>query len=316
MRPFRFGLLVERFSDPGYVKQIAARAEADGFSTLLIRDHLIEPPFGNQYAPWITLASVAQTTSTLRLGTLVVANDFRHPAVLAKEVTTLDQFSNGRVELGLGAGFFREEFERAGLTFLSNRVRVDRLAESVQIFDQLLQGQPLSYRGEHYTFDNYVNFPPSLQTPRPPLLVAGAGPRVLSIAAKHADIVALLSSPLGGGVLEDSAAARSAEHVAQQVQTVREAAGDRFASLELSMFPTLVQTTDRHHAAMDLARQRGWDLTHADALDMPTVLVGTTDQIVDDLRRWRASLGVSYIVLRDGQLEAAAPVVRRLAGER
>lgn len=293
---------------------MAQRAEAEGFSTFLIRDHLIEPPFGHQYAPWISLASVAQVTTTLRLGTLVTANDFRHPAVLAKEVATLDQFSNGRVELGLGAGFFREEFERAGLTFFSNSVRVSRLAESVQVLDQLLRGKAFTYRGEHYAFDNFVNFPPPVQQPRPPILVAGAGPRVLSIAARHADTVALLSTPLSSGVLADSAEARSAQHMAHQVEGVRKAAGERFQSLELSMFPSFIRTTNRTSAAIDVARQRGWEVTDSDVLQMPSMLIGTTDQIVDDLERWRASLGLSYFVVRDSQFEAAAPVVRRLAG--
>src|SRR5438067_13005338 len=125
MRPFRFGLVVERFSDPKSVLEMARRAEGAGVSTFLVRDHLIDAPFGPQYAPWTTLASVAQVTRTLRVGTLVIANDFRHPAVLAKEVTTLDQLSGGRVELGMGAGFLREEFERAGMTFYPNKVRVD-----------------------------------------------------------------------------------------------------------------------------------------------------------------------------------------------
>jgi len=314
MRPFRFGLLLEHFTSPAYVKDMVQRAEADGFSTFLIRDHLIEPPFGDQYAPWITLATLAQTTTTIRLGTLVTANDFRHPAVLAKEVTTLDQFSNGRVELGIGAGFFREEFERAGLTFFSNKVRVDRLAESVEVLDRLLQGNSFSYRGEHYTFDNFRNFPPPVQHPRPPILVAGAGRRVLSIAAKHADTVALLSSQLSGGVLADSACARSAQHAAEQIGTVRRAAGERFQSLELSVFASILSTDDRRSAAIEVARQRGWDVTDTEILDMPTILIGTTDQIVADLQRWRASLGVSYIVVRDSHFDAAAPVVRLLAG--
>src|SRR5438132_9069259 len=158
MRAFRFGLLIERFTDPKSVLETARRAEANGFATFVIRDHLIDRPFGPQYAPWTTLASVAQVTRTLRLGTMVIANDFRHPAVLAKEVTSLDQLSGGRVELGLGAGFLREEFDRTGLTFHPNKVRVDRLAESVEVLDTLLSGRQLTHHGEHYSFDEFVNF--------------------------------------------------------------------------------------------------------------------------------------------------------------
>jgi probable F420-dependent oxidoreductase len=314
MRPFRFGLVLERFSDPTYVLETARRAEGEGFSTFLIRDHLIDEPFGPQYAPWTTLATVAQVTRTLRVGSLVIANDFRHPAVLAKEVTTLDQLSAGRVELGLGAGFLREEFERTGMTFYSNKVRVDRLAESLQVLDPLLRGCPVSHAGEHYTFDGFVNFPPPVQQPRPPILVAGAGRRVLSIAAQHADTVALLSAPLSGGVLVDSAESRSARNVAAQVEVVRNAAGPRFADLELSVFATLIVAEDRHDAADMLARQRGWAVPPQEVLEMPTVLVGDTELIVADLVQRRAEHGISYIVVKDSQFADAIPLVQRLAG--
>jgi len=312
MHPFRFGLVLERFTGPQDVLEVARVAEAAGFSTFLIRDHVIDGPFGPQYAPLLTLASVAQVTRSLRLGTLVIANDFRHPAMLAKEVTTLDQFSNGRVELGLGAGFLREEFERTGLVFHSNGVRVDRLAESLEVLDAALSGRQLTFRGAHYTFDRYVNFPPPVQQPRPPILVGGAGRRVLSIAAQRADSVALLSAPLSGGVLVDSARARSPRHVSEQVDVIRQAAGDRFAHLELSVFATLSVTDDRRAAAECLARRRGWEASADDVLAMPSVLIGTVDQICDDLRRRRAEHGISYVVLHDSELEEAAPIVERL----
>ena len=313
MRPFRFGLLLEQFTSPGQVLAAARRAEADGFSTFLIRDHLMGTPFPPQYAPWTTLAAVSQVTSTLRLGTLVIANDFRHPAILAKEVTTLDQLSNGRVELGIGAGFLREEFERSGQTFHPNKVRVDRLAESLEVLNTLLAGSPVTYTGDHYAFDEFVNFPPPVQSPRPPVLVAGAGPRVLSLAGRCADSVAFLSAPLSGGVLADSAEARSAENVSRQVDTVSRAAGARFANLELSVFATIVGSTDRHSAAEQLARQRRWEISSEGVLQMPTVLVGTPDEMAEDLQRRRELFGISYIVARDGQLADTTPLVRRLA---
>jgi probable F420-dependent oxidoreductase len=195
MHPFRFGLLIERFPEPAYVLETARRAEGSGYATFLIRDHLIDEPFGPQYAPWTTLAAVAQATTTLRVGTLVIDNDFRHPTVLAKEVTTLDQLSGGRVELGLGAGFLREEYRRAGLPFDANSVRVDRLAEALPVLDGLLRGKPVTFHGEHYQLDGFTNFPPPRQTPRPPMLVGGAGPRMLSLAARCADARAAAEQP-------------------------------------------------------------------------------------------------------------------------
>src|SRR5437870_8479466 len=283
MRRFRFGLMVERFSDPTNVLEMARRAEAAGFSTFLVRDHLIDRPFGPQYAPWTTLASVAQVTRTLRVGTLVIANDFRHPAVLAKEVATLDQLSGGRVELGLGAGFFREEYDRASLRFDPNKVRVDRLEESLEVLEGLLSNQCVSHDGQYFHFDRFTNFPPPVQQPRPPLLVAGAGGRVLSIAARYADTIGLLSAPLSGGVLVDSAEARSPANLHRQLDVVRSAAAERFERLELSIIATLAVSSDAHAAAVHVARQRGWSVSAKEVLDMPTMLVGTTEQLVETL---------------------------------
>jgi probable F420-dependent oxidoreductase len=314
MHPFRFGLLVERFPDPTYVLETARRAEAEGFATFLIRDHLVDGPFGPQYAPWSTLATVAAATTRLRVGTMVIDNDFRHPTVLAKEVTTLDQLSGGRVELGLGAGFLREEYQRAGLPFDANSVRVDRLAEALPVLDGLLRGEAVTYHGQHYELDGFVNFPPPVQTPRPRILVGGGGPRMLSIAATCADAVTLLPSSLHTGELTDSAQARGPDNVRRQLEIVRTAAGERLAALELSLFGTFVAASDRHAAAEQLAAQRGWEAPPEAVLAMPSLVIGDAQAMEDQLERIRADMGISYFVARDNQLEAAAGAARRLAG--
>jgi probable F420-dependent oxidoreductase len=313
MHPFRFGLLIERFPEPAYVLEVARRAEASGFSTFLIRDHLIDEPFGPQYAPWTTLAGVAQATTTLRVGTLVIDNDFRHPTLLAKEVTTLDQLSGGRVELGLGAGFLREEYRRAGLPFDANSVRVDRLAEALPVLDGLLRGKPVTFHGQHYQLDGFTNFPPPRQTPRPPMLVGGAGPRMLALAARCADAVALLPSSLHRGELTDSVEARSLDNVRRQVASVRQAAGERFAELQLCLMATVLDTDDRYAAAEQLAAQRGWQVPAETVLAMPSMLIGDVEVMAEHLERLRADTGVTYLVVRDSQLDAAISVVRRQA---
>jgi probable F420-dependent oxidoreductase len=313
MHPFRFGLLIERFPEPAYVLETARRAEAEGFATFLIRDHLIDEPFGPQYAPWTTLAAVAQATTSLRVGSLVIDNDFRHPTVLAKEVTTLDQLSGGRVELGLGAGFLREEYRRAGLPFDANPVRVDRLAEALPVLDGLLRGKPVSYHGQHYQLDGFTSFPPPLQSPRPPMLVGGAGPRMLSLAARCADAVALLPSSLHRGELTDSVEARGLDNIRRQVDTVRQSAAERFSELELCLNATVLATTDRQSAAEQLAAQRGWQVPAETVLAMPSMLIGDVEVMAEHLECVRADTGISYLVIRDSQLEAAAPVVKRLA---
>jgi alkanesulfonate monooxygenase SsuD/methylene tetrahydromethanopterin reductase-like flavin-dependent oxidoreductase (luciferase family) len=191
-------------------------------------------------------------------------------------------------------------------------VRVDRLAESLEVLDALLAGRHLTFHGEHYSFDQYVNFPPPVQQPRPPILVAGAGRRVLSIAAQRADTVALLSAPLSGGVLVDSAAARSPRHLSEQVDTVRQAAGDRFANLELSLFATMIITADRRAAGKCLARRRRWEVSADEVLAMPTVLIGNVQQICEDLQLRRERHVISYFVLWDSELRNAAPIIQRL----
>jgi probable F420-dependent oxidoreductase len=314
MRPFRFGLLVEKFNSPNALIDTARRAELDGFSTLLVRDHLVAQPFGPQYAPWSTLACVAQATSTLRVGTLVIDNDFRHPTVLAKEATTLDQLSGGRVELGLGAGFLREEYRQAGLTYDKNSVRVDRLEEALIVLNALMRGQPVAYQGQHYQLDDFTSYPPPFQAPRPPLLVGGAGRRMLTLGGKYGDIVGLLPTALHAGGLVDSPEARLSSRVAQQVQIIRQAAGDRFSHIELSLIVSLVGRAERMAAARQVADERGWNVSADAVLQMPSILVGDTSAMAESLLETRETLGVSYIVVRDSQLELATPVVRRLAG--
>jgi probable F420-dependent oxidoreductase len=267
------------------------------FSTLLIRDHFLDEPFGPQYAPLTTLASIAAVTSTLRVGTLVIDNDFRHPAVLAKEATSLGQLSNGRLELGLGAGFFREEYDRIGLSFDSNGERVARFGEALGVLDALLRGRPFTHTGPHYCFEQYVNFPPSIQLPRVPILVGAGGRRMLGIAAAHADAICFLSSPLSSGVLRVDASALQSATLAQQIQWVREAARERFSAIEMSVFISVGEPNDAPH----------------DAENIPRVLTGSVDQMADQLRARRARFGLNYLVVRDSQLAEAAPLVAALA---
>jgi len=167
-RPFRFGVLGEHARTPGALVGTARAAEAAGYVTFLLRDHLVAEPFGHQLAPLVALATVAAATTTLRVGTLVLANDFRHPAVLAKEVATLDVLSGGRFELGIGAGWLRDEYARAGLGFDRAGVRIDRLEEALRVLKDLLGGGPVTVEGDHYALAGLANFPRPAQRPRPP----------------------------------------------------------------------------------------------------------------------------------------------------
>src|SRR5213593_2376338 len=172
---FRFGLLGENVRSATELMETARRAEAAGFATFLLRDHFIDKPFGHQLAPLVALATVAAATETLRVGSLVICNDYRHPVLLAKEVATLDLLSGGRFELGLGAGFSQTEYEQAGIPYDRPGVRVDRLAEALRVFKGLFSAGPFTFAGRFYTVTGLNAFPKPVQQPHPPILVGAGG---------------------------------------------------------------------------------------------------------------------------------------------
>jgi probable F420-dependent oxidoreductase len=314
-RPFRFGVFGEAARSPGALLDTARRAEDLGFATFLIRDHFIEEPFGHQLAPLTALATVAGATDRLRVGSLVLANDYRHPVVLAKEVATLDVLSNGRVELGLGAGFSQAEYAQAGLRFDPPGVRVDRLEEALRVLKGLFAAGPLTFAGKHYSVTRLDGFPKPVQQPHPPILIGAAGKRMLAIAAREADIIGFQTVSTVNGVVLNDPSVRLAAAVAQKVEQVRQVAGDRFARIELSMVVTVVVAEHRQQAAERLARDRGWGgISTAQVLEMPSVFIGPVDQIVEEMQARRERYGFSYYVLLDHAIETAAPIVARLAG--
>lgn len=313
--PIRFGVFAESARTREQVVETARRAESAGYSTFLIRDHYIEAPFGHQLAPIATLATVAAVTTELRIGSLVFANDYRHPVMLAKEAATLDLLSGGRFELGLGAGFSRAEYEQAGLPFDVPGTRVDRLAESLRVLKGLFADTPCTFAGRHYTVAGLDSYPKPVQQPHPPIHVGGAGQRMLKLAAREADIVAIQSVSTTGGALSYDPSERLADAYARKIGWVREAAGDRFDALELSTTVSIVIDADREGAARRLAARRGWHaLTPEQVLEIPTVWIGSVEQIVEEVLARREQYGLSYFVVDDADLDTAAPIVARLAG--
>lgn len=307
-RPFRFGVeLTGGGADANGWRMLAQKVESLGYATLVVVDHP-----GNQLAPVPAMLAAADATSTLRVGSFVLANDLRHPALLAKDAATVDRLTDGRLELGIGAGWDRGDYERLGVPFPSAATRVDRLAESVAILKGLFEQERLSFTGRHYTVRDLPGQPRPVQRPRPPILVGGGGRRVLSLGAREADIVGLNANLASGSVDARAMASATAEATAEKVAWIRAAAADRLHRLELNIrvYQTVV-TGDREAAARTLAAATS--LTLAQVLDSPHLLVGTTDQIADDLVRRRERYGISYLVVTGDALEAFAPVVARLA---
>jgi probable F420-dependent oxidoreductase len=313
-RPFRFGVIHEHAQQPGTWGPHLRRVEDLGFATFLIRDHFRSDFFGDQPAPLVALASAAGLTTRLRLGTMVLAVDYRHPVMLAKEAATLDQLSGGRLELGLGAGWLQREYESAGLAFEPAATRIDRLEETIRILDGLFGDGAFSFAGKHYTISDLDGYPKPAQRPRPPLLIGGGRRRILTLAGRAADIVGILTTSVATGTLVDDAAERLAGSVSQKLAWVREGAGARYSGIELSLIPTLVLDEDRERAAGDLITSRGWrGVTPADVLAMPSVFIGSVERVADQMEERRARYGFSYYVVSDRQLDVAAPLVARLA---
>jgi probable F420-dependent oxidoreductase len=315
LRPFRFGVICERMQSAGEWITKARRAEECGYATLLLRDHFIRKPFGDQLAPLIALMAAASATRTLRVGSLVLDNDYRHPVMLAKEAATLDLLSDGRFELGIGAGWLRAEYEQAGMAFESAGTRVSRLEEAIHVLMGLWADQPLTFAGDHYTATNLHGFPKPVQRPHPPLLIGAGSRRMLALAGREADIVGILPKALPDGSISEEITERLPATMVQKVEWVRQAAGERFHELELNMIIAPIFTEQRRQRAEQLARERGWSgIAAEDILDMPSIFIGHPDQIVEDLLKRRERFGFSYFVVSDANMEAFAPVVSRLAG--
>ncbi len=229
-RPFRFGVQLSGPADgPAWTEQ-ARKVEDLGYSTITMPDH-----FTDQLAPITALTMAAAATSTLRIGALVLDNDYRHPVVLAKELATLDVLSAGRVEIGIGAGWMESDYRAAGIQYDRPGVRIDRLVEALAVINGAMGDGPFSFAGQHYTITEYDGLPTPVQRPRPPILIGGGGRRVLSIAAQEADIVGINGTLAAGVIGPEAIATMTGEAVAGGVALVREAAGARIAEIELNI---------------------------------------------------------------------------------
>ena len=307
-RPFRFGLQASGPMSAGEWAELARKAEGLGYSTLTCADHL-----DDQFAPIPALAAAAAATTTLRLGTLVLANDYRHPVVAAKDAATLDVLSDGRLELGLGAGWMTSDYESAGIPLDPPGVRIERLAEGLAVVRGLFGDGPFSFEGEHYRIDGLEGFPKPVQRPHPPIVLGGGGPRMLRLAAREADIVGI-NVNLAVGVIDDRAGPNATEEATQaKIDIVRDAAGDRFDDIELQVRVHAVVVTDDRQGMAELMAP-ALSVSPAQALASPHAVAGTPEEIVEDLRSRRERWGISYLGVSVDALDALAPVVAELAG--
>jgi probable F420-dependent oxidoreductase len=244
--PFRFGVNLRAADSHGAWAEKARRVEDLGYSTLLVPDHLAE-----LLPPLPALVAAAGATSTIRIGTFVLNNDFRHPVLLARDAATLDLLSDGRFELGIGAGHMRSEYTEAGLSFDPAPVRFERLGESVQILRSLLAGETTSFDGRHYRVTEHRIYPLPVQQPRPPILIGGNGPRILTLAAQAADIVGLTGLGFPKGATQVDVSGFKPASVDERIALIRSAAGARFDRIELNALVQRVIVTDNRRQAAE-----------------------------------------------------------------
>jgi probable F420-dependent oxidoreductase len=305
-RQFRFGVQARRTGTRREWIELLRKTEGLGYSTLSVLDHFVRG-----FDPMAALGAAAMATETLRLGTLVIDTDFRHPAVLAKGLATVDVLSEGRLEIGLGAGWLRDEYVQTGIPFDRPGVRIERMTETVRFIRQVFAEDSTTFSGDFISTTDLTLPPKPVQRPCPPILIGGGGKRVLGVAARNADIVGLTSRSLpDGSKVPGDMTARA---VAEKVGWIQDAAGDRFAKLELTTFLNqILFASDQHQGASVLSEKL--DISTDEVLSSPHIVVGTVDDIVGQLEAHREAFGITYFVIEEQNVERFAPVVARLSG--
>ena len=321
-RPFRFGVQSFAPASAAEWRAQARRAEELGFAVFTVADHVIGPGPALKATshPVQTVAAIpamvvaAEATSTIRIGSRVLCTDYRNPVMLVKELATLDFFSEGRLEIGLGAGWLENEYHAMGVTFDRAGVRLDRLEETIALMRASFNDGELDLVGKHVHAVGFEAVPKPLQQPTPPLMIGGGAPRVLAIAGREADIVSLNFDNSSGRIGAAGVGSSTASLTEQKIQWVRDAAGERFDQIELEIaaYFTVITGDDSSATVAQMAGMFG--LTPEEMAVHPHALFGTIDSVVDQLIERRERYGISYVTFGASAMEAVAPVVARLAG--
>lgn len=307
--PFRFGVQASGVENADW-RRFANQVEDLGYSTLYMPDHFID----SRLAPMPALAMAAAYTTTLRVGALVFDNDYKHPAILAKEMVTIDELTGGRCELGIGAGWMKTDYDALGIPYDSAGTRIARLDEALQVIKGCWADGAFSFKGEHYTITDYDAIPKPVQKPGPPILIGGGAPKVLRLAGREANIVGINPNLRAGAVTTDAAKSASREETVKKLGWIREGAGARFDDIELQIRYFVCAITD-DAPSFAAAVAPGFDTTPEEVLGSGAALIGTIPEMIDELQKRREDWGVSYIVVGGDNFEDFAPVVAALAGK-
>ena len=307
-RGFRFGVQVSKETSATGWAELARRTEAAGYEVLTMPDH-----FTDQLAPIPALMAAASATTTLRVGALVFDNDYKHPVVLAKELATIDLLSEGRLEIGLGAGWMISDYEEAGMPYDSPKVRIDRFIEGVAVIRGAMAEGSFSFSGDHYTITNYNGQPKPIQA-RPPLLIGGGGKRVLSYAAREADIIGINGTMTAGVVGPEALSTMTAESVDEKVAIVAAAGAHRINDIEMNIRTFFVKVTNDRAATVDgISSMFGVSKDMIDA--SPFALIGSVEECIEQLLERRERWGFSYTIVGAENIDECAPIVAALRGK-
>ena len=307
-RGFRFGVQVSKETTAKGWAELARRTEAAGYEVLTMPDH-----FTDQLAPIPALMAAASATTTLRVGALVFDNDYKHPVILAKELATIDLLSEGRLEIGLGAGWMISDYEEAGIPYDSPKVRIDRFIEGVAVIRGAMAEGSFSFSGDHYTITNYNGQPKPVQA-RPPLLIGGGGKRVLSYAAREADIIGINGTMTAGVVGPEALSTMTAESVDEKVAIVAAAGAHRINDIEMNIRTFFVKVTNDRAATVDgISSMFGVSKDMIDA--SPFALIGSVEECIEQLLERRERWGFSYTIVGAENIDECAPIVAALRGK-
>lgn len=312
MHPFHFVADAREIVSGRELAELARRAEQTGYHGLVIPDHLIE-----QFGPVPAMAWIASATERLRVAAFVFNNDLRHPAVLAQDLASIDVLSGGRLDIAIGAGWNKPEYEAIGLPFDATPVRQARLIEAIGVLKGAFGEGPFSFAGEHYTITDLDGYPKPVQRPHPPFLIGGGGRRTLELAAREAQIVGLAPRILKSGRSDPQSI--TVAGTAEKIEWVRTAAGERFDGLELNVYPSGVGPSVTDHALAEareaaafLAGRTPVDLTADEVLESPHIFIGSLASLAEKFIRQRAQLGINSIMV--GEMGPFDAIVERLAG--
>ena len=315
VKPFRFAVQASNAASGSAWRDLARKVEDLGFSTLQLPDHYVDAASngGQGIAAIPAMAVAAAVTTTLRVGSRVLCVDYHHPAVLAKEIATLDLLSDGRVEMGLGAGWTASEYEAVGLAMDTAPIRIKRLADTVAFLDAWFSGEALDFAAGDIRASGFKGQPMAVQSPRPPLMIGGGARKVLTFAGSVADIVSFNFDNRAGVVGPAGVQSSVASAMDDKIAWVREGAGTRFDDIELEVGAYFTVVTDEAAATSEKMGSM-FGLSGPDMAAHPNALIGSIDHICNTLQERRERYGFSYVSVSDRNADAFAPVVARLAG--